>query len=282
VRKLVDIASKGGNFLLNIGPKPDGTFPDEAIERLEGIGRWMEVNSETIYGTQASPFKRLPWGRCTQKSSGRQTTLYLHIFNWPADGKLLVPGLKNKADKAWLLADKKRKPLNTISTPEGMTVSVPLGAPDSISSTVVVHIKGSLEIEQIGLTQAPDGSLTLPASEARTRGEIKYESGEHRDSLGFWTNPDDWADWEFKVTRPGKVEVFAEVASLKAASIEVRTGKERTRAHVPATGDYGRFEVVKLGTLEVPAGNAIELSLRAVKEGWQPVNVRCIRLQPAK
>jgi hypothetical protein len=193
-----------------------------------------------------------------------------------------VPGLKNKADKAWLLADNKRKPLNSISTPEGMTVSVPLTAPDSISSTVVVHIKGPLEIEQIGLTQAPDGSLTLPAREARTHGEIKYESGEHRDSLGFWTNPNDWADWEFRVTRPGKVEVFAEVASLEAASIEVRTGKERTRAHVPVTGDYGRFEVVKLGTLEVPAGNAIELSLRAVKEGWQPVNVRCIRLQPAK
>jgi len=87
VRKLVDIASKGGNYLLNIGPKADGTFPDESIERLEGIGRWMDVNGEAIYDTHASPFKRLPWGRCTQKVRGDTTTLYLHVFDWPADGR---------------------------------------------------------------------------------------------------------------------------------------------------------------------------------------------------
>ena len=58
VRKLVDIASKGGNFLLNIGPKPDGTSPEEAIERLDGIGKWMEVNAESIYDTKASPFDK--------------------------------------------------------------------------------------------------------------------------------------------------------------------------------------------------------------------------------
>jgi hypothetical protein len=147
---------------------------------------------------------------------------------------------------------------------------------------VVVQIKGPLEIEQIGLTQAPDGSLTLPASEARTHGEIKYEPGEHRDSLGFWTNPNDWASWEFRVTKPGKVEVSAEVASLDAVSIEVRVGKQQARAEVSATGDYGRFKIVKLGTLELPAGNSVTLSLHAVKDGWQPVNVRSTKIQPVR
>jgi alpha-L-fucosidase len=282
VRKLVDIALKGGNFLVNIGPKPDGTFPDEAIERLEGIGRWMDVNSEAIYGTQASPFKRLPWGRCTQKSSGRQTTLYLHVFNWPADGKLVVAGLKNKADKAWLLADKKRKTLATSSTGEALTISVPVGAPDAISSTVVVEIKGPLAIEQIGLVQSPDGSLILPASEATTHGELKYEPGEHRDSLGYWTNPNDWASWEFRVTKLGKIEVIAEVASVADSSIEVRMGKLSARAEVRATGNYGRFQFVKLGTLDLPVGDKVTLSLHAVKDGWQPVNVRSVKLQPAR
>jgi alpha-L-fucosidase len=280
VRKLVDIASKGGNFLLNIGPKPDGNFPELAVERLEGIGRWMDVNSEAIYGTSASPFKRLPWGRCTQKSSGKRTMLYLHVFNWPADGLLVVPGLKTKADKAWLLADKKRKPLATTSAGGDLAIAVPIAVPDAISSTVVVQLTGVPEVDQAGLAQSADGSVTLPASEATTHGELKYESGEHRDNLGFWTNPVDWAAWDFKVTKPGKVEVVAEVASLGTASVEVRLGKQRARAPVPATGDYGRFQPVKLGTLDLTVGKNVSLSLHAVKDGWQPVNVKRLKLLP--
>lgn len=282
VHKLVDIASKGGNFLLNIGPKADGTFPEEAIERLEGIGRWMDVNSQAIYGTQASPFKRLPWGRCTRKSSGNQTTLYLHVFDWPGDGKLIVPGLKNKTAKAWLLADKARKSLATSSDGQALTITVPGEATDPISSTVVLEIQGPLEIEQIGLAQAADGSVTLPAGEALTHGELKYESGGNRDNLGFWTNPNDWAAWEFKVTQPGKFLVIAEVASVEGATIEARVGKLRARSRVPATRDYGQFQVITLGTVDVPAGDVVRLNLHAVREGWRPVNVKSIKLQPVE
>jgi len=76
IRNLIDVASKGGNYLLNVGPKPDGTFPEASIERLKAIGKWMDVNGESIYGTQASPFGPLPWGRCTNKEEKGKTTLY--------------------------------------------------------------------------------------------------------------------------------------------------------------------------------------------------------------
>ena len=100
VRNLIDCSSKGGNYLLNVGPTAEGLIPDASLERLAGIGDWMQVNSEAIYGTSASPFpRRLPWGRCTQKQSGGVTTLYRHVFDWPADGQLLVPGLKSKVQK---------------------------------------------------------------------------------------------------------------------------------------------------------------------------------------
>jgi len=91
---LADVASKGGNFLLNVGPRPDGTFPPEAIERLEGIGRWMDVNGEAIHGTEASPLAPLGFGRATAKrAQDGSTSLYLFVFDWPADGKLSVPDL---------------------------------------------------------------------------------------------------------------------------------------------------------------------------------------------
>lgn len=103
IRKLVDIASKGGNFLLNIGPKADGTFPQESIERLATIGDWMDIYSESIYGTQASPIAQVEWGRITQKKVEGKTRIYLHIFNWPADGQLKLEGLKGRLSGVGML-----------------------------------------------------------------------------------------------------------------------------------------------------------------------------------
>ena len=81
--------SKGGNLLLDVGPTPDGVFPPPAVERLEAIGRWMRANGESIYGTVPSPFAEpFAWGRCTAKPlTDGETRLYLHVFDWPADGR---------------------------------------------------------------------------------------------------------------------------------------------------------------------------------------------------
>ncbi len=104
IRMLVDIASKGGNYLLNVGPTADGQIPEESIERLKAMGRWMKVNGTAIYGTQASPFEKVSFGRCTQKKDGANTHLYLEVFDWPADGKLVLEGLGNAPVHARLLA----------------------------------------------------------------------------------------------------------------------------------------------------------------------------------
>ena len=103
IRNLVDIASKGGNYLLNVGPKPDGTFPEESIVRLREIGHWMDVNHEAIYGTKASPFGLFPWGRCTKKEEKGVTKLYFAVFDWPTSGRLEIQNLENKAISAQLL-----------------------------------------------------------------------------------------------------------------------------------------------------------------------------------
>ena len=86
LKQLIDIVSKGGNFLLNIGPKADGAFPQASIERLENIARWMKLNSESIHGTSSSPFPRPEFGRFTAKGN----KVYAHIFDWPKNNELIL------------------------------------------------------------------------------------------------------------------------------------------------------------------------------------------------
>jgi alpha-L-fucosidase len=144
IRKLVDIASKGGNFLLNVGPKADGTFPEESEERLAAIGRWMAVNGEAVYGTTASPFEELAWGRCTVKDlSGGKTALYLHVFDWPADGRLNLPALDNEVTGAGLLTAAGRTKLPFARRGTEVIVRVPEGAPDPDDSVVLLEIAGA-------------------------------------------------------------------------------------------------------------------------------------------
>jgi alpha-L-fucosidase len=100
LRTLCDVASKGGNFLLNVGPTPEGEFPPESVERLGEIGQWMRANGDAVYGTLAGPFESLPWGRCT----ARGNHLYFHVFDWPKDGRLVVPGLGSEVESARILA----------------------------------------------------------------------------------------------------------------------------------------------------------------------------------
>ncbi|HEV2391234.1 MAG TPA: alpha-L-fucosidase [Verrucomicrobiae bacterium] len=281
IRNLVDIASKGGNYLLNVGPTSEGLIPEPSVERLKAIGQWMKVNHEAIYDTTASPFKRLPWGRCTKKVEGPNTTLYLHVFNWPADGKLLVPGLKNSARAAYLLAPDKRQKLAAQSSSEGLVLAVPDAAPNPICSTVVLKITGPLQIEQPGLAQDYDGSVVLTASEARLHGEqIKYESGSNRDNIGFWLDPKDWADWQFTVNKPGKFQVTAEIAAPEEGSLEISAGSHTLRHKAPITGDYGKFRRAKFGALELDSSGKVTVALHAVADGWHPLNVKSIRLTP--
>jgi alpha-L-fucosidase len=138
IRKLADIASKGGNFLLNVGPTGEGLIPGRSVERLAAVGEWMKVNGQSIHGTTASPLGEVPWGRCTAKPG----KLYLHVFDWPTNGKLEVPGLKDEVRKAYLLADKKRARLAVARDDEDrIVVTVPGEAPDKIDTVVVLEIK---------------------------------------------------------------------------------------------------------------------------------------------
>jgi alpha-L-fucosidase len=148
IRNLLDIASKGGNFLLNVGPTDLGEFPQESIEILAKMGQWMKVNGEAVYGTKASPWGLFDWGRCTKKETKNGTSLYFSVFNWPADGKLSIPSFTNKVISAKLIAS--GTALKTKASEGELTITLPLTAPDAIASVIRVDVKGKVENKPAG------------------------------------------------------------------------------------------------------------------------------------
>ena len=281
IRNLVDIASKGGNYLLNVGPTCLGEIPEPSIERLKEIGRWMKINSESIYATTANPFARLAWGRCTKKLNDTGATLYLHVFNWPDDGRLLVPGLRNEVRSAWLLATDKT--LRTTRSEEGVTVQVPAEPLDAIDTVIALEIRGELDVAKVLPKQDADGSLTLSAATAEIRGShAKVETIDGRPSIGFWTSDRDWIAWSFEIDKPGRFNVTATLATpAQSTKFEIAVCDRKLAAEVTNTGGYQSFKALNLGTVEIRRQGPCELSIKPVRNQWQPINLRSVVLKPA-
>src|SRR5580692_7523721 len=161
IRQLATAASRGGNYLLNVGPTSLGVIPPEEVERLAEMGKWMHANGESIYATSADPYPYdVSWGVLTSKP-GR---LYLHVFNWPRK-ELVMYGLDSKVEHASLLATGAAVKFNQKADPAAgytaLTLSVPEAAPDANDSVIVLDVEDKVSVDP-SLEQQPDGLITLP------------------------------------------------------------------------------------------------------------------------
>ena len=134
IHNLIDIVSKGGNLLLNVGPTSEGLIPEPSIERLKAMGEWTKENQEAIYGADASPYSKPDWGRYTSKPG----VLYAHIFDWPEDGRLLLQE-NIKVKNASLLSDPETE-LVIEEVQSVPSIILPENAPDSIATVVKIEL----------------------------------------------------------------------------------------------------------------------------------------------
>lgn len=144
IRNLVDIASKGGNYLLNVGPTSEGIIPEPSVVRLKQIDAWMKRNGESIYGSLASPLDSTPWGRCTSKRlPDGGTRLFFHVFDWPEDGILAVHGLGSDPVRVHLISDT----IRTVAwkrQEDAILLALPTASPDTDDAVVVAEFKGAV------------------------------------------------------------------------------------------------------------------------------------------
>jgi alpha-L-fucosidase len=279
IRNLVDIVSKGGNYLLNIGPNAQGEIPPESVQRLQEVGAWMKVNGESIYGNQASPFKKLAWGRSTVKPAGPNTILYLHVLDWPADGKLVVPGLANPIQSAELLAGGAK--LAVTPSDQGPVLTLPATAPDAACTTIKLVVTGPPDIKALRIAADKDGVIRLRAVDASMEGaEARLENEDSEPNIGFWTNPKDAASWNLRAENAGKYLIQVEAATPDAGAVLLIQGIGKLAFPVPVTGDYKTYQTTKVGEVTLTQGAQVTLTLRPVVDGWHAVNIRKIELLP--
>ena len=273
LRVLTDTASKGGNLLLNVGPTAEGEFPPDTVDRLQAIGRWMKLNGEAIYATEAGPFPRpLPWGRATQKHAANgATTLYLHVWNWPANGKLLLPTLHDKLASGRMLTT--GVPVPAENTPEGLVVTLPDHATDADVSVVALQFPGPVSVTQQNFN-APgaDGRIEIGALDSYQAGSLNGVITLAQPGPDAWLT--DWTDagWyvEYQVKTPaaGRWKVSAEIATDLPAKLTLSVRDAKVPLEIAPTGAKQTWKTIDLGTLDLPAGEST-LQLKPVKSDWK-------------
>jgi len=284
IRNLADIASKGGNYLLNVGPTAEGLIPQGSVESLRGVGRWMAKYGESIYGTTASPFGKLPWGRCTVKPG----KLYLHVFDWPAGGVLKLERLRNPVRRAYLLGDKTGRGLAVRRVGEDLVhIAVGKVGPDPIDSVVVLEIEGKPDVAPWTVKQQADGSLVLKAVEATVHGETaRYESGGGKDNIGYWTSSNDFVSWLVDLAKPGRFAVEVEYACDRGAGgsrYVVRLGDAEVRGQVRQTGSWVKFVRERIGELKISEPGRYQLVVKPESmPSYAVMNLRAVRLRPLR
>jgi alpha-L-fucosidase len=279
VRMLVDIASKGGNLLLNVGPTAEGLIPEPSVIRLKEMGEWMAINSGSIYGTDASPFFKLTWGRCTMKQTKKGSVLYLHVFDWPDDQVIKVPGLKTKVKQISLLADKDQ--MLSYKFEEGdLIIDVPANVPDPINTVIVVETRGKPEVSS-NMPSLKDGKITLPAdfSDIHNPGygtHAQLEGSGDESLITNWIDPRVWLEWMFNTSEPGIYDLEALVRAAEPSRIIIEILEEEMEAEIPGTS--GEISRIKLGEIEITESGDLVLELHPIHDGWSGIELAKIEL----
>ena len=207
LRRLINTVGRGGTYMLNIGPRGDGSVPERAVSTLRSAGEWIRRYPQAVYGADASPWGRaLPWGDVTVQDS----TLMLSVFEWPASGKLCLPGLKTPVQSARLLGAGEL----TARSSNGWTLlDLPPKPPEPLISVIELVLDGAPEVDAtFGID--PDLETEILAEFAEVNG-AKKERAEWMEKFGEWKSIErvhDWqeggsAAWVVKVLDPGEYAV---------------------------------------------------------------------------
>ncbi|MCX6846113.1 MAG: alpha-L-fucosidase [Verrucomicrobia bacterium] len=277
LERLIATVARGGTYMLNIGPRGDGSVPEHAANTLRASGEWIHRYPQVVYDTDASPWKHaLPWGDVTVKDN----TLFLSVSKWPASGKLYLPGLKTGIKSAKLLDGGKSEILNYQSENGWTCFSVPTTAPEKLISVIQLDLQGKPEADTcFGLD--PDASTEILSDFATVKGASK-ETKKWMEKFGEWKHvtqiskwePNGAATWEINVLKPGNYQVdltySGETRLVWTVAVE---GGETIQNQQNASNNYQSFPI---GWLNFPKPGKYKVSVGCIEGNFETGSLKSI------
>lgn len=306
IRHFIEAVSKGGNYLLNLGPDARGVIPTESIKRIEAVGEWLKVNREAVFCVEPSPFlENFPWGNITVKPR----KLFLNVTNPPGD-IIYITGLRNKVDGMHVIGRPEtnlsfEQKHNTQTNTDILDIRIPASLKDIDSYVIVLEVQDQFDVDNT-ICQQPDGKITLEAY----RGNINTKSEKSTLKLGQlssmygWLNTDDWMSWSFKLNLPGNYLIKVVTAGHRKDGdpatpvqwegqheVEFSIGDKKIRGKITQDavnqieGSYARYIVTNLGRVYFDKPGQYDLKLKPEKinsEKGLGFILRSVTLTPIK
>lgn len=293
--RLVRVVSRGGTYMLNVGPDGLGRVPEPSARILRQVGRWVADHEDTIHGAGPTPFGPLPWGECTRQGD----QLFLHVFQWPRDGRLLVPGLQSSVSCARLHGGHE---LAVQANADVSTVRVPREQPDELIPVLAMELAEPLRANREARVlngcenRLEPGVAALENCECKpVRWMEKFGDWKHAECITDWAAAGGAATWEFRTLEPGAFYLDIEYTCPKEADYSewrldcggterifplIDTGERAQRAAFG--GALPRFRTYRIGLIDVPGPDACRLTLRPLDTGAPAVRVAGLVLTPAQ
>ena len=301
VQLLVDIVSKNGCMLLDVSPAADGTIPDQARNMLLGMGDWLAINGEAIYGTRPwlvygeGPTKGKGGGFSEQSDRSftpqdirfttKGETLYATALGWPGDGKLLIKSLASDAGRVTCVSLLGHAgTLRWKQGEQGLEVTLPTGKPCKHAFALRIlgmGLKPSPAGRQSAARPAADGSVTLLPETAELHGsQVRTEEQHGHAYIAAWDKPEDWVSWAIEIPAKAAYEVEAVYSAASGESaFDVVLAGQKLAARAERTTDWFSYRHATLGKIEILKAGIYELTVRAHDSAaWRPVNIRSIKL----
>jgi hypothetical protein len=284
IQLLAKAAARGGNILMNIGPTGDGRMAPEDAAILHGIGAWWKVNGESIRGTTRTPLPVQTWGESTRKGN----TLYLHVFQWPKDGTLVVAGLKSDIKSAKLLVggnlySARLVNINDIDVAgvhDLKIMGLPAIAPYKTDTVIAVDCNEPIVTNPVRLLQPTYPVETLRVFDGKLHGKgLKFGAGKTRDAYAYeWTRKDQFISWSTRLNQDASYQVdliYDAEPDSAHGTYTISIGPESLNGTVKA----GTMQSVSLGHVSLKVGT-IEIKLSADEiKGGELMRPRCLLLK---
>ena len=256
LQNVISTVARGGTYMLNIGPKGDGSIPEEASYILLRSGEWLKKYPQVVYAADPSPWNhKLPWGDVTKKDN----QLFLSVYDWPDNGKLYLPGLKSEISDANMLNGSASQKLEYTRQNNWLIFDVPYKKPDQLVSIIELTLKEDCQVDGT-LAVDPNGTLELSThfaevqncSKSKHKWMEKFGEWKHIMQVDKWEK-DGLVSWDIDVFEPGYYMVKLRYSGTERCVWRVTLDddtfiqNQQNAAHVYHSYDIGWLKIKKAG-----------------------------------